>query len=813
MDIREVVTPLYPHNLSLHKRHSLSRFLAFAVRGTWQRENRPMAVALAPVSDPVVDFLIDAGDGVWSDANVNSAGADVQISLNPQHWLHTASSGATTVAFRQLEAAFAAALFVEEPAALGQLLTQRALSPVKMAGVLRAAISAGLSAEPQGSVKGALRYLVSFVRSRRAEARATFSVAAATDFVSLPVAAGATRLAANQRWVEKLSAAMAVDPDGDALVLAALINVLPHRYSPAGRNGDAFKECVAELFEMAAAKSSSMGTKTLRAQAAAIVATVAGKEQDALLLTFATSEAAADVAAAYSLDGVEWLKPRFLEAWRYTYTYVASLLTDKCSGRDAWAHVARLLYREPTAELLSALDARVGRLLSSIDSDASLRGVGVSISTRVAEMEKLLGASAATKTAADEGGSAAAGASLKDPMERAKLFALPEVKLLVAGLDKLNTSPLDEPKVIKELLTNACPLGAIWLSGVKFTHPLFDKLLPCRERSQVVLAYKHLMCRVHGKVKVDEYDRFDNKAGECPLPNQMVQGTFATSKGLHFNPWLDIVAPRIAVVDGDHAVPTSCNNLAALNPCAIFCSEYMLRLGMDHLVRAFGFMGLAEAATAAAPGTLSSALETLRLDALRIDRLPNHILDAEGTYLSLVESKDAARAALRTAGARAFMDYAERIRSMLATPPESARRPTEFVPAGCGMITTESKVETILAPMESRLNQRLAINRSRADLQPDYGIFAAADPNNMVESAPSLAGTNARAPDPAAAQRAASFLSTLSTPSSVAGGGMLPPPPAWPPTMVQGLSDRPLSPAHSDPVSYTHLTLPTKRIV
>ena len=205
MDIREVVTPLYPHNLSLHKRHSLSRFLAFAVRGTWQRENRPMAVALAPVSDPVVDFLIDAGDGVWSDANVNSAGADVQISLNPQHWLHTASSGATTVAFRQLEAAFAAALFVEEPAALGQLLTQRALSPVKMAGVLRAAISAGLSAEPQGSVKGALRYLVSFVRSRRAEARATFSVAAATDFVSLPVAAGATRLAANQRWVEKLS--------------------------------------------------------------------------------------------------------------------------------------------------------------------------------------------------------------------------------------------------------------------------------------------------------------------------------------------------------------------------------------------------------------------------------------------------------------------------------------------------------------------------------------------------------------------------------------------------------------------------------
>ena len=698
------------------------------------------AAAPAHIPDPTVDFLVDAGNGDWTDANLVLAGTDVPIRLAPQHWLCVASGGSASVPFRQLEMAFCSALFFEVQAAAGLRVARAALNPHKMAVVLRIAMAAGLPVESAGSVEAALRRLVAFVRSKRPTMRVDFTVDSPGDFVSLP---GPTRqhpalTAAVELWSEQLMITMAVDPDGDALVLSALLNLLPGRFTPAGRQSPEYKECVQELYDVAASKHTSMDTKTQRAQAACVAAAVASKVQDSLLLTFSPAFAAPDLARTYGFEGSAWLKPRFLEAWRHTYTNLSSLLTDDCSGRDAWAHASRLLFKEPTGELLSALDARIARLLSSIDSDASMRGEGVQITTRVAEMERLLGASASSHKSASQEGDLSTGASLKDPVEKAKLFARPEVKALVTALDLLNTTPLDFPKVIKELLTNDCPLGIIWMSGVKFAHPLFDKLLACREKPQINLACKKLMCKVDSEVKMDEFDRFDNRSGECPLPHLMVMGTFATSKGLHFNPWLDICSPRMAIVDGDHAVPRACDSLAALHPSAFFCSELMLRLGTEHITRAFTFIGLSEVATQAAPGTLASALETLRQDALRIDRLPDKIIDAEGTTLSLLESKDAARSCLRTAGARGFMDYAEALRAMLATPPESAKRPLEFAPDGCGLRTLEAKVETILKPMEDRLNQRLAINRSRPDLQPDYGIWASAGATGSAEASPSL---------------------------------------------------------------------------
>ena len=42
----------------------------------------PMAAALAAhVPDPTIDFLVDAGDGSWSDANLVLAGSDITIKL------------------------------------------------------------------------------------------------------------------------------------------------------------------------------------------------------------------------------------------------------------------------------------------------------------------------------------------------------------------------------------------------------------------------------------------------------------------------------------------------------------------------------------------------------------------------------------------------------------------------------------------------------------------------------------------------------------------------------------------------------------
>ena len=184
--------------------------------------------------------------------------------------------------------------------------------------------------------------------------------------------------------------------------------------------------------------------------------------------------------------------------------------------------------------------------------------------------------------------------------------------------------------------------------------------------------------------------------------------------------------------------------MATLNPLSFFCSEYMLREGVKHVVRAFTFIGLPAVAARDAPGTLASALETLRQESLRIDRLPDSIIDTEGTARSLVEAKEAARGILRTAGARGFIDYAEKLKSLLATPVELARRPKEFVPDGCGLRTTVAKTDVILSPLEKRLNERLALNRATPNLQPNYGITVNAEaPGTVGSSAASMVGASA----------------------------------------------------------------------
>merc|ERR1739841_268131 len=142
-----------------------------------------MAAALAAhVPDPTTDFLVDAGDGLWSAANLVLAGSDITVKLAPQHWLCVASGGSASVPFRQLEVAFCSALYFDASAAAGLLLARAALSPGRMAVALRTAMAAGLPTDSVGSVDAALRRLVAFIRSRRPSMRLDFTVDSAADF-------------------------------------------------------------------------------------------------------------------------------------------------------------------------------------------------------------------------------------------------------------------------------------------------------------------------------------------------------------------------------------------------------------------------------------------------------------------------------------------------------------------------------------------------------------------------------------------------------------------------------------------------------
>ena len=94
-----------------------------------------MAAALQQVfADPVVDFRLGVGDGTLSDDNINQAGGDVPLQLDPQHWLAKASGGATVITYRQVEVAFCSSLFFDAAAAAGLLVARCALSLAKEPG-------------------------------------------------------------------------------------------------------------------------------------------------------------------------------------------------------------------------------------------------------------------------------------------------------------------------------------------------------------------------------------------------------------------------------------------------------------------------------------------------------------------------------------------------------------------------------------------------------------------------------------------------------------------------------------------------------
>ena len=79
-------------------------------------------------ADPAVDFRLDFGDGTLSNDNINQAGGDLPLQLDPQHWLARASGGTATVSYRQVEVAFCSALFFDTAAAAGLLVARCALT-------------------------------------------------------------------------------------------------------------------------------------------------------------------------------------------------------------------------------------------------------------------------------------------------------------------------------------------------------------------------------------------------------------------------------------------------------------------------------------------------------------------------------------------------------------------------------------------------------------------------------------------------------------------------------------------------------------
>ena len=668
-------------------------------------------------ADPVVDLRIAGpGSGHPTAANIAAATADVTFALPDQHWLVTAADGAKTVTWRQCEAAVAAAVYFDRAALSGVILTRSAISPAAIAAFFRAAINNGMLLINKGSVTAALHYFTQHVRAVRSQHPAAFTIDAPGDFVPLapwPRAALAPPMHPSMAYTDVLEVPMCVDVDGDGLVLSAVIDLLVHRYAPLARAGPLFAECAMELYGAAEGNNPGFATKPPRMQAIQVVAIVGANVVDAPLMVGHADNLASAVIVDFGGKGTAALRPRFLEAWSLAFPHLQSLLTPRCLGREAWAHAARLLNAEPTSELLAGLDSKIGRFMPSIDTDATLSALGAPISSRVAEMDKLLASlllpqssSAATDVS---------GASQDDPLAQAALFALPHVKQFLADMVAYHTDPLCCYRVVKAMLAHQAVIGWQFLQGAKVTHPLFDAFAACKEPPPIVEAYKRHMCKdAQNKIRVEWFTSFDNKSHACPLPSMLINGEFATEGKLNFNPWLDVCSVRIKLAENDYSVDPYLDALAASDPAEFFANEYMLREGREHLLLAFSFIGF----PMDGDNSLAAALQSCLKWAERIQRIPNALHTARGTTESLASSKQAMRQILKKAGISGFAECAASIRLLKKTKPKHASRPGPFAPTAGALNATISELTAMMQPIQGELLLAQAISRGLGGMPP-----------------------------------------------------------------------------------------------
>ena len=648
-------------------------------------------------ADPEVDLELVAGDGKPTQANVDASAAGCPLKLVDTHWLKEAAGGVDRVLWAHLDAALLGALYFDVDDLDAVVLVNSALSLKSMAGVFRAALNNGLDRSSKGSMAAALYYLSSFIRSKRAEKRVEFTIDDKDDFhvvnTSRPANPG------ESAWIYKMAVPMCVDDDGDGVVLSAMAHVLPGRFTSTTRSQDDFKFCAIELYLITKESHGSLSGLSHYRQAMAVVEAIGANVPDVSLMTMVPIKRALSTAMSYRRSEEKALQKRFLNVWDLAFTNLKDLYTGKCSPREAWSFSSRLLESAPTFEKLKALDSRVGTLLGVVEADSDLAASTAPISSRVEEMERLLSTTSSSKAPAHERGSSGS-TTAETSLDLAKVFAKPENKALISELEALNVKPLVEYRVIRTMLSNQkTPLGWQFLNGLNMDNPLFKVFKSCRLPSAIVEAFKRGMAVDRDNlVRTELYYLFDTDQ-KCLLPGKLMAGTFAEGTTLKFNPWLEAAAPRIKILSYLHGVPEQYNEIARANPAAMFSNEYMLRQGSEHLVEAFGFVGMAKEGE----DSLAAVLASLQKYAFRIDLIPDALHSSKSGALDFTNSKRAARRILEEAAVRGFVDYATAIRSMLAQPALEAQLPPAFAPKDCGLRTTLARVEKLFKPIDGEL--------------------------------------------------------------------------------------------------------------
>lgn len=185
--------------------------------------------------------------------------------------------------------------------------------------------------------------------------------------------------------------------------LAALINLLPCRYSDAGHALPDFLECASELYHEALKQQPDLVNKRPLRQAATVVAAIATRVPEAKFISFRPAAEAFEESQLFRSSLEDSVRSRFDEVWYLAYPHLKGLLLPGCSASEAWSHAASLIGKRPSYEALAALNARVAGLIGAVDADPELRVVVASSEDRAQAMLRLLRSDKASAAAASDG--------------------------------------------------------------------------------------------------------------------------------------------------------------------------------------------------------------------------------------------------------------------------------------------------------------------------------------------------------------------------------------------------------------------------
>ena len=663
----------------------------------------------------MVDLQLSAGNGRPTQQNFTASGPDIPLDLGPDHVLRRMSGGAATVTLRELEVAVTAAVFVDREALGSTRLQLVAWSLPTIAAVFRSALVLGMETESRGSMRAALHYFVAFVRDQRRAHPVEFTFSDATAFQPLP-AAPANSLTQETAWVSEVLVQSGVDAGNDAVVLAALINLLPERYTAAGRLKDDFVDSVSELYAEAVSQQPDIIHKRPARQASVVVGTMRSRVPEARFLIYSPPARTFDEAQLYRFKPEDAVQIRFKDAWTLSYTSISQLLTSSCSSSDAWALVSMMVEEKPTYETLSALNSKIEGLLGIIDSDPELKvGVG-SIEMRAKAMHKILQHKPSTY------GESAGGAMPTDPArDTALLTSRSSTKELLDELHKDDVVPLIKHRIINTMLTLESMVGWQYLAGKPPALAHFKTYSSCKAESAIVQAFKrHLCVDAKGDRQTGWYAILDQD-GKCPLAMKMVKAEWASNGALAFNPWLEVVGPLVRKFLGDHAVAPSLDVLAKANPAAMFTHAFMLKYGKEHIVRLFGFIGYG----GAEDKSVAAVMRTLERYTERLDLVPDSVPNYAGQPYDFAGAKNSCKIGLQDAAVCAFVEFAGRIKGALDSPAINAVRPTPFAEEGCGFQDALVDIEELLQQMEGDVKRYLKLSRATEAAAARAGAAAA----------------------------------------------------------------------------------------